>query len=62
MKAATSRSSDMSNSRLLQVWLGVLGLVAGFAVLLSGVLTSEPAPQPSDAGITITVLPAAAGQ
>jgi hypothetical protein len=46
----------MSNSRLLQAWLGILGLVAGFAVLISGVLTSEPEPKASDAGITITVL------
>jgi hypothetical protein len=56
MNAATSRSSDMSNSRLRQVWLGILGLVVGFAVLFSGLVTSHPAPRASDAGITITVL------
>jgi len=49
----------MSNSRLIQVWFGIVGIVAGFAVLFSGVLTSEPQAQPSDAGITITVLHAA---
>jgi hypothetical protein len=59
MKAATRRSSDMSNSRLLQVWFGIVGIVAGFAVLFSGILTSEPQAQPSDAGITITLLQAA---
>jgi hypothetical protein len=42
------------------MWFGILGLVAGFAVLFSGVLTAEPAPQASDTGITITVLHSAA--
>jgi hypothetical protein len=62
MKAAARRSSDMSKSRRLQVWLGILGMVAGFAMLFSGLLTSEPEAQASDAGITINVLYAAPTQ
>ena len=34
-------------------------MVAGFAVLFSGVLTSEPEAKASDEGISITVLHAA---
>lgn len=62
MKAAARRSSDMSKLRLLQVWFGVLGIATGFAVLLSGVLTSGPKAQADDQGITITILNAAPGK
>ena len=41
------------------MWFGILGLLAGLAVLFAGVLTSEPEPKASDAGITITILHAA---
>ena len=48
----------MSKERILQVWFGILGIAAGAAVLLSGVLTSEKQQAP-DNGISITVLHAA---
>jgi hypothetical protein len=45
----------MSNSRLVHVWFGILGIVAGAAVLLSGVFTSEKA-QAANEGISITIV------
>ena len=51
----------MSNSRLPQVWFGIVAIVAGFAVLFSGIFTSSPAAHASDQGITIKVVHAAPG-
>ena len=43
----------MSTERILQVWFGILGLAAGAALLLPGILASEPA-QAANEGISIT--------
>ena len=48
----------MSNSRLVQVWFGIVGMVAGLAVLFSGIVTSEKA-QAANEGISITIVHAA---
>ena len=55
MKAGTRRFYGMSNSRLVQVWFGIVGIAAGFAILLSGIVTSEKA-QTSNEGISITIV------
>lgn len=48
----------MSNSRLVQVWFGIVGMSAGLAVVFSGIVTSEKA-QTANEGISITILHAA---
>ena len=49
----------MSKSRRVQIWFGTLGIVAGAALLLSGVVTSEKA-QAANEGISITIVHASA--
>ena len=61
MKAGTTRFYGMSNSRLVQVWFGIVGIVAGLAVLCSGIVTSEKA-QAANEGISITIVHAAPGK
>jgi hypothetical protein len=58
MKAGTWRFYGMSNSRPVQMWFGIVGIAAGFAVLLSGLVTSEKA-QAANQGISITTTHAA---
>lgn len=45
----------MSDSRLVQVWLGLVGIVAGATILLSGLFTAEKA-RANDEGISITIV------
>ena len=54
MKDESGRFYGMSNSRLVQVWFGIVGVVAGFAMLLSGVITADKA-QAANQGISITI-------
>jgi hypothetical protein len=58
IKDGTWRFYGMSNSRLVQVWFGIVGIAAGAAVLLSGMVTSEKA-QAANEGISITIVHAA---
>jgi hypothetical protein len=50
----------MSTERILQVWFGILGIVAGVAIVFSGVLTADNTEAASD-GIKITIVRSAAG-
>jgi len=58
MKAGTRRFYGMSNSRLVQVWFGIVGIAAGLVVLFSGIVTAEKA-QTANEGISITIMHAA---
>jgi len=60
MKAGARRFYGMSKSRLVQVWFGIVGIAAGFAILLSGIVTSEKAQ--ANEGISITIVHAAPSQ
>ena len=48
----------MSKERILQVWFGIIGIAAGAALLIPGILVSEPA-QAANEGISITIVHAA---
>ena len=61
MKAGTRRFYGMSKSRLVQVWFGIVGMVAGLAVMFSGIVTSEKA-QAANEGISITIAQTAPGK